>query len=206
MNSVLDSTKIEVGKMQLREEVFDLGLVIEEAVNFVYPQGVEKGIDVVLDPCDGSIMKSCLVIGDRGKLKQILNNLLSNAVKFTIEGHVILRVWVKKQSSTTAIHIPREIGIWNCISSLFYENKEEAYINALHTVQQNEILEVIFEVDDTGKGIPKEKQMSVFENFVQVNHNHGGTGLGLGIVQSLVCTLIKDHQFYKRNTQKLINL
>ncbi|XP_026450566.1 histidine kinase CKI1-like [Papaver somniferum] len=186
VNSVLDSTKIEVGKMQLREQVFDLGLVIEEAVNFVYPQGVEKGIDVVLDPCDGSIMKSCLVIGDRGKLKQILNNLLSNAVKFTIEGHVILRVWVKKQSSTTAIHIPREIGIWNCISSLFYENKEEAYINALHTVQQNEILEVIFEVDDTGKGIPKEKQMSVFENFVQVNHNHGGTGLGLGIVQSLV--------------------
>ncbi|RZC88135.1 hypothetical protein C5167_015937 [Papaver somniferum] len=189
VNSVLDSTKIEVGKMQLREEVFDLGLVIEEAVNFVYPQGVEKGIDVVLDPCDGSIMKSCLVKGDRGKLKQILNNLLSNAVKFTIEGHVILRVWVKKQSSTTAIHIPREIGIWNCISSLFYENKEEAYINALHTVQQNEVLEVVFEVDDTGKGIPKEKQMSVFENFVQVKEtalDQGGTGLGLGIVQSLV--------------------
>ncbi|KAI3864679.1 hypothetical protein MKX03_009199, partial [Papaver bracteatum] len=189
VNSVLDSTKIEVGKMQLHEEVFDLGLVVEEAVNFVYPQGVEKGIDVVLDPCDGSIMKSSLVKGDRGKLKQILNNLLSNAVKFTVEGHVILRVWVKKQSSTTAIHIPKEIGIWNCISSLLYENKEEAYSNALQMVQQNENLEVVFEVDDTGKGIPKEKQMSVFENFVQVKEtalDQGGTGLGLGIVQSLV--------------------
>ncbi|KAI3991238.1 hypothetical protein MKX01_022459 [Papaver californicum] len=189
LNSVLDSAKIEVGKMQLREEVFDLGLVVEEVVNFVYPQGVEKGIDVVLDPCDGSIMKSSLVKGDRGKLKQILNNLLNNAVKFTVEGHVVLRVWVKKQSSTTAIHLPREIGIWNCISSLLYKNKEEACSNALHTVQQNENVEVVFEVDDTGKGIPKEKQMSVFENFVQVKEtalDQGGTGLGLGIVQSLV--------------------
>ncbi|KAI3980711.1 hypothetical protein MKX01_025276 [Papaver californicum] len=178
LNSVLDSTKIEVGKMQLREEVFDLGLVVEEAVNFVYPQGVEKGIDVVLDPCDGSLMKSSLVKGDRGKPKQILNNLLNNAVKFTIEGHVVLRVWVKKQSSTTAIHIPREIGIWNCIPSLLYKNKEEAYNNALHTVQQNENVEVVFEVDDTGKGIPKEKQID--------GSDQGGTGLGLGIVQSLV--------------------
>ena len=39
---------------------------------------------------------------------------------------------------------------------------------------------------DTGIGIPKEKRMSVFENYVQVNNGHGGTGLGLGIVQSFV--------------------
>ncbi|MCI01833.1 histidine kinase CKI1-like, partial [Trifolium medium] len=43
--------------------------------------------------------------------------------------------------------------------------------------------------DDTGKGIPKENHKSVFENYVQVKENsvgQVGTGLGLGIVQSLV--------------------
>ncbi|OVA16806.1 DNA mismatch repair protein MutS [Macleaya cordata] len=209
LNSVLDATKIEAGKMQLREEVFDLAQVIEEAVNFVYPNGVEKGIDVVLDPCDGSIIKSSLVKGDRGKLKQILNNLLNNAVKFTSEGHVILRAWVKKPSLETSILASKNNGPWKCISELIYKNNEEAYSKTLHTVQRNEnSLEVVFEVEDTGKGIPKEKQKSVFENFVQVKETtleQGGTGLGLGIVQSLVRLMggdirIADKEIGERGT------
>ncbi|OVA02005.1 Signal transduction response regulator [Macleaya cordata] len=190
LNSVLDVSKIEAGKMQLHEEDFDLAQVIEEAVNFVYPKGVEKGIDVLLDPCDGSVLKSNLVKGDRGKLKQILNNLLSNAVKFTSEGHVILRAWVKKPSLETSILASKNNGVWKCVSQLLYKDNEEDYSNALHTVQQSEnSLELVFEVDDTGKGIPKEKRNFVFENFVQVKETalgQGGTGLGLGIVQSLV--------------------
>jgi len=45
------------------------------------------------------------------------------------------------------------------------------------------VVEFYFEVVDTGIGIPKEKRLSVFENYVQVNN---GQGLGLGIVQSFV--------------------
>ncbi|GAA0151113.1 histidine kinase receptor of two-component system [Lithospermum erythrorhizon] len=50
-------------------------------------------------------------------------------------------------------------------------------------------IEFVFEVSDSGVGIPKEKQKFVFENYVQVNEAKSGqeaTGLGLGIVQSLV--------------------
>jgi K+-sensing histidine kinase KdpD len=50
-------------------------------------------------------------------------------------------------------------------------------------------MDFVFEVDDTGKGIPKENYKSVFENYVQVKETdpvQEGTGLGLGIVQSLV--------------------
>ncbi|KAB1203433.1 Histidine kinase CKI1 [Morella rubra] len=59
-------------------------------------------------------------------------------------------------------------------------------------------LEYVFEVDDTGKGIPKEKQKLVFENYVQFKEialRQGGIGLGLGIVQSLVRLMHGDIGF-----------
>lgn len=63
-------------------------------------------------------------------------------------------------------------------------------LNALHSVEENPNLMVFeFELDDTGKGIPKDKQNSVFEEFVQVKETalgQEGIGLGLGIVQSMV--------------------
>jgi signal transduction histidine kinase len=55
-----------------------------------------------------------------------------------------------------------------------------------HAQNDPNLVEFYFEVVDTGIGIPKEKRMSVFENYVQVNNGQGGTGLGLGIVQSFV--------------------
>jgi signal transduction histidine kinase len=127
------------------------------------------------------------VKGDRGKLKQILCNLLSNAVKFTSEGHVTVRAWVRKPSLQNSIIASKR----NCLPCLFYKNSQ-AYndLEAMNAAQQDpNAIEFVFEVDDTGKGIPKEKQKSVFENYVQVKETalgQGGTGLGLGIVQSLV--------------------
>ncbi|KAI3881623.1 hypothetical protein MKX03_024944 [Papaver bracteatum] len=203
LNSVLDASRIEAGKMQLHEEFFDLANVIEEAVNFIYPRGLEKGIDVVLDHCDGSVLKSPLVKGDRGKLKQVLNNLLSNAVKFTSEGHVVLRAWARKPNSNASLLSPKYNGIWERISHLFYSNTGQDYNETLHTFEHNEnSLELVVEVDDTGKGIPKEKRDSIFENFVQVKETalgQGGTGLGLGIVQSLKGTCFSFNIFLSQD-------
>ncbi|CAK9135530.1 unnamed protein product [Ilex paraguariensis] len=191
LNSVLDTTKIEAGKMQLEEEEFNLAQVLEDVVDMYYPIGMKKGIDVVLDPCDGSILKIHHVKGDRGKLKQILCNLLSNSVKFTSEGHISVRAIVKKTSKEKAIIASNRNGLLNCLSRLCYKNNGSFNaLDDLHTVQQNpNSMEFVFEVDDTGKGISKDKQKSVFENFVQVKETalgQGGCGLGLGIVQSLV--------------------
>ncbi|KAF8387742.1 hypothetical protein HHK36_026396 [Tetracentron sinense] len=210
LNSVLDTSKIEAGKMQLEEVEFDLAQLLEEVVDMYYPVGMKKHVDVLLDPCDASIRKLPPVKGDRGKLKQILSNLLSNAVKFTSEGHVSVRAWVKKPSLKNYIIASNRNGMMNRLSRLFCK-KTKAYndLKALHTVQPNQnSMEFVFEVDDTGKGIPKEKQKSVFENFVQVKETalgQGGTGLGLGIVQSLVRLMggeigIVDKELGKRGT------
>lgn len=180
--------------MQLEEKEFDLAQVLEEAVEIFYVVALKKGLDVMLDPCDGSVLKYSHVIGDCGRLKQIIHNLLSNAVKFTSEGRIVVRAWVKTPSLENSFIVLDHGGCFSnlqmCISH-FKKGDTSNDLGLIHTTQQNSnSIEFIVEVDDTGKGIPKEKHKSVFENYVQVkesgNEGHQGTGLGLGIVQSLV--------------------
>ncbi|KAI4306739.1 hypothetical protein L6164_029992 [Bauhinia variegata] len=192
LNSILDTSKIEAGKMQLDEEEFDVSLLLEDVVDLYHPVAMKNGVDLVLDSCNGSVIKYSRVKGDRGKLKQVLCNLLSNAVKFTEEGHITVRAWAQKPSfQNSIIAASNRYGRVKKLTCLFGK-KDEARddLEAMNSDQQDlNSMEFVFEVDDTGKGIPKDKQKSVFENYVQVKETglgQGGTGLGLGIVQSLV--------------------
>ncbi|KAL0459761.1 UNVERIFIED_CONTAM: Histidine kinase CKI1 [Sesamum latifolium] len=191
LNSILDTSKIEAGKMQLEEEEFDIEQLIEDVVDLYHPVGMKKGVDVILDPYDGSITKCSHVKGDRGKLKQILCNLLSNAVKFTSEGHVAIRAWARNPSLENEILASNQDNSMSCLCCLLFKI-ERAYSGSevVNTIQRDpNHMEFVFEVNDTGKGVPKEKQKSIFENYVQVKETAlglEGTGLGLGIVQSLV--------------------
>ncbi|VFQ68659.1 unnamed protein product [Cuscuta campestris] len=210
LNSILDTSKIESGKMQVEEEEFDLQQVLEDVVDLYYPVGMEKGVDVILDPCDGSVEHFREVKGDRGKLKQILCNLLYNSIKFTDQGHVSLRAWAvaPKHPTTgggaTSIHNRSGNGRpFSFASRLLFGSISRGKAAAaaatetglLENSGRDDVMEYVFEVVDTGRGIPKEKHKFVFENYVQVketsasdNHHHGhlGHGLGLGIVRSLV--------------------
>ncbi|CAL5378982.1 unnamed protein product [Camellia sinensis] len=191
LNSILDTSKIEAGKMQLEEKEIDLAQLLEDVVDLYHPLGTKKGVDVVLDPCDSSVSKFSKVKCDQTKLKQIFCNLLSNAVKFTSEGHVVVRAWAKKAHFDTAMFSSSSNKSLQCLSCLFFKD-DESYngLESMNTIQENSnSVEFVFEVDDTGPGIPKEKHNSVFENYVQVKGTGlapEGTGLGLGIVQSLV--------------------
>ncbi|KAJ6384622.1 hypothetical protein OIU78_027851 [Salix suchowensis] len=191
LNSILDMSKIEAGKTSLEIEDFNLAELLEEVVDMFYPLGMKKGIDIVLDPCDGSILKSSDVRGDRLKLKQILCNLVNNAIKFTAEGHVSIRAVVKKENFRKEIIASNRTTVMKFLSRFCYNNKDCFNdLDALNTVEENpNEVEFEFEVDDTGKGIPKDKQKSLFEDYVQVKETdtgQEGSGLGLGIVQSLV--------------------
>ncbi|KAL8503960.1 hypothetical protein ACS0TY_022625 [Phlomoides rotata] len=191
LNTILDTSKIESGKMQLEEEEFDVEELVEDVVDLYHPVGMRKGVDVILDPYDGSILKSSCVKGDRGRLKQVLSNLLSNAVKFTSNGHVTVRAKARKPSLESEVFDSNQKSSLACCL-LFKIGRANGKVDVVNTMIQREdpnCMEFIFEVNDTGKGIPKEKQKSVFENYVQVKETalrQEGTGLGLGIVQSLV--------------------
>jgi HAMP domain-containing protein/signal transduction histidine kinase/DNA-binding response OmpR family regulator len=101
---------------------------------------------------------------DPKRLQQILKNLLSNAVKFTAHGHVEVRVGIATEGWTPD-----------------------------HAVLCNTPQVVAFAVEDTGIGVPPEKQRLIFEAFQQADagtsRKYGGTGLGLAISRELAVLL-----------------
>lgn len=85
INDILDFSKIEAGKLNVEKIQFNLRNLVDSIVYAFTPVVQEKGISLY------SFIKSEVpeeVIGDPGRLRQILNNLLSNAVKFTKEGEI----------------------------------------------------------------------------------------------------------------------
>jgi two-component system sensor histidine kinase/response regulator len=85
INDILDFSKGEAGKIVLDETPFDLRELIEEVVDLVAGRARDKGIELV-----GYVRPEvpAALLGDPGKLRQILLNLCANAIKFTAEGEV----------------------------------------------------------------------------------------------------------------------
>ncbi|MGY0195483.1 response regulator [Leptothrix sp. BB-4] len=89
VNDVLDYSKAEAGKLDLAQQVFGLRACIEGALDVVAQRAREKGLSL------GYLVEDDTpewLVGDLGRIRQILVNLLSNAVKFTHEGEVHVAV------------------------------------------------------------------------------------------------------------------
>lgn len=89
INDILDWSKIEAGRMALRTAPFDLERLIHETAILLQPQARAKGIDLLVDY---DMFLPTRLVGDAGRLRQVLTNLMGNAVKFTETGHVLVRV------------------------------------------------------------------------------------------------------------------
>ena len=88
LNDVLDLSRIEAGKLELNNRVFDLPSVIAHSFAIYKHFAAEKGLEYEISLCE----LPNRVWGDPDRLRQILVNLLNNAVKFTDGGSVKLRV------------------------------------------------------------------------------------------------------------------
>ncbi len=89
INDILDFSKIEAGKVELDHRPFDLAPCIEGALDVVAPLAAAKGLELAYTIDDGLPRT---IVGDHGRLRQIVINLLSNAIKFTETGEVELTV------------------------------------------------------------------------------------------------------------------
>jgi PAS domain S-box-containing protein len=89
INDILDLSKIEVGKLEIESLPFDLLQVTEETASMMAARAQEKGIDLIVR-CPPTVPRD--VIGDPGRIRQVLANLVSNAIKFTPQGHVLINV------------------------------------------------------------------------------------------------------------------
>lgn len=110
IDDLLDTSRIVSGKLTIERRVVNLCEIVATALDAARPAAAAKGIELRFNPDDPGTM----VIGDSGRLQQVVSNLLSNAVKFTPEkGEVTLRLMknaerVQLQVRDNGIGIARE--------------------------------------------------------------------------------------------------
>ncbi len=113
INDVLDFSKLESAKMSLVAEPFDLERLIHEVLTLMQPTARDKDLELAFDY---DLFLPTRLVGDPGRIRQVLTNLIGNAIKFTQEGHVLIRiVGVQDEASNTVqLHMAVEdtgIGI-----------------------------------------------------------------------------------------------
>jgi len=85
INDVLDISRIDAGKMDLRHEIFNLKNILGELIKLHRASANANGVNLILNY---NPIAPSTFLGDGGRIRQIINNLIGNALKFTETGHV----------------------------------------------------------------------------------------------------------------------
>ena len=156
INDILDFSKIEAGRIELEAIPFALGPSIEAAIDLVTPSATAKQLELTY-AIDRNLPAA--LVGDPGRLRQVVLNLLSNAVRFTEAGEVSVSVTGRRLGAGHGD--PAEAARW----------------------------EIAVDVSDTGIGILPDRMDRLFQSFSQadasISRRYGGTGLGLAISKRL---------------------
>ncbi len=156
LDDLLDFSRIEAGKLDLESRPFSLHTTLDQAMRILGLRASEKGLELAYSIASDVPDR---LMGDQGRLRQIVLNLVSNAIKFTARGEVVVELSCPRPNAD----VPRDAD-------------ETA-------------VEIRLVVKDTGIGISPEDQVRIFEPFTQVDASstrlYGGTGLGLAIVRQL---------------------
>ncbi len=89
LNDILEMSRIESGEAVLRPARFSLRALLDDLETMFRPSAEARGLSLVVDRGSHHLGQ---VLGDEGKLRQVLVNLLGNAIKFTERGYVTVRV------------------------------------------------------------------------------------------------------------------
>jgi CheY-like chemotaxis protein/anti-sigma regulatory factor (Ser/Thr protein kinase) len=102
INDILDFSKIDAGQLRLDCQPFDFKIAAEDIGALIAPKAAEKDIELALRFQPFLPTK---VVGDSGRIRQVLLNLISNSVKFTEHGHVLVEVTGKAHGDTVELTI-----------------------------------------------------------------------------------------------------
>ncbi|MFH1985275.1 MAG: two-component regulator propeller domain-containing protein [Pseudomonadota bacterium] len=106
INNVLDISKIESGRVELEESHIDLNQLLQEMKSMMVVRAHEKGLLFTREQSPGLPRH---IIGDAGKLRQVLLNLIGNAIKYTTSGAVILRAIAANKEGAGPIRVRFEV-------------------------------------------------------------------------------------------------
>jgi two-component system, sensor histidine kinase and response regulator len=100
INDILDFSKIEARRLEIERMAFELREAVGDACRVLALRAAEKRLELA---CDIAADVPEALVGDAGRLRQVLLNILGNAVKFTAHGEVVLRVRLEHGDETGAV-------------------------------------------------------------------------------------------------------
>jgi two-component system, sensor histidine kinase and response regulator len=153
INDVLDFSKVEAGKLELDSIAFNLRDCLRETMKVLAPQADPKAIQLIYEVQD-EVPE--VVVGDPGRVRQILINLIGNAIKFTEKGEISVKVEKDQSVNPPASGIER----------LHFAVKDSGM--GIPVDKQRRIFEAFSQADSS------------------TTRKYGGTGLGLTICSRLV--------------------
>lgn len=156
LNDVLDLSKLEAGRMQLDETVFETARLLHSVVDLLDGRAREKGLVLEHDVAEGVPE---VLAGDAGRLRQVLLNLISNAIKFTDEGAVSLVVAPQEAPAASG-------GDQTGRVALRFEVRDTGI--GISTPARERLFTAFTQADQS------------------ISRRYGGTGLGLAICQRFV--------------------
>ncbi|MDD5200458.1 MAG: response regulator [Terrimicrobiaceae bacterium] len=156
LNDILDFSKMDAGGMQLEQVPFDLRGCIEDTLDVLIAPASTRGLDLYADI---GLETPLAVVGDRGRLRQVLLNLTGNAVKFTERGEVAISVRPLPVQLPAANHHPATVR-------LRFEVRDTG--SGINADQQAQLFRPFTQADSSA------------------TRKHGGTGLGLAISKRLI--------------------
>ncbi len=157
INDVLDFSRIEAGRFELKQEAFELRSCVEEILSLLHAKAVEKNLELTYAVHTAVPL---FIVGDQVRLRQILTNLIGNAIKFTESGEVT--VFVNQKSEAKSMR--DLVGV--SVHELEFEIRDTG--PGIRASRLGSIFEQFSRADET------------------LVRQHEGTGLGLSISRHLV--------------------
>jgi PAS domain S-box-containing protein len=185
INDILDFSKIEAGKLELDPHEFLLRDSLGETLRALAHRADSKGLELAAHIAPNV---PDALIGDSGRLRQIVVNLVGNAIKFTERGEVIVEV----SMPNSVRQVSNLSGSFHSTADVVRATAENGIVSSRGGQIQNlpHEVELHFAVRDTGIGIAPDKLDRIFNEFEQADgtttRRFGGTGLGLAISRRLV--------------------
>lgn len=96
INDILDFSKVEAGQLKIEKIEFNIIDTIERTVDLVSMEAHKKELEILID-IDPEL--PAILIGDPGRIQQIVLNLVKNAVKFTVKGQITVKASAKKNQA-----------------------------------------------------------------------------------------------------------
>ena len=155
INDIFEASTMDSNPIAIEKERIDFAISFGDICQSLAQRVQEPSVEFITE----NPYEHLIAVIDQGRMQQVLTNFVTNAVKYTHQGHIRVGYRLTGQEKENEDTLP-DIG----------QFKEPG---------------LYMFCEDTGAGIPADKQQSVFERFVKLNDFVQGTGLGLSICKSI---------------------